>query len=41
MKKVKGNGKAARNALNASITSRGKQDEKTWMLKFRCSHACV
>ena len=41
LEKVKGNGKAARNALNASITSRGKQDEKTWMLKFRCSHACV
>ena len=32
------NGRIARNAFNASITSRRKQREKTWMLKLRTTH---
>ena len=35
LKELKGNGRAARNALDASITFIRKQSEKTWMLKLR------
>ena len=35
LKELEGNDRAARNALDASITSIRKQSEKTWMLKLR------
>ena len=35
MEKLEGNDKTAGNTLDASITSRGKQFEKTWALKQR------
>ena len=41
MGKAKGKGKTAKNTLDASITSRRKQHEKTWMLKLPCSSDCV
>ena len=35
LKKLEGNGRTARNALDASITSISKQSEKTWMVQLR------
>lgn len=35
LEKLDGNGRTARNALDASIISRKKQRDKTWMLKLR------
>ena len=38
LEELEENGRIARNAFNASTTSRRKQREKTWMLKLRTTH---